>query len=383
MSNENISTNLNVAGEIIEAELGTPMFIWGPPGVGKSAKIKELADKNEMALIDVRLSQMDPSDIRGLPYFLNDMVNGRELKRAHWAIPSFFPSEEIHGKRGILLLDELSSAPPMVQASAYQLVLDRRVGDAVLPPGWSVLAAGNRVSDRSVVYKLAKALANRFVHIEIQPDIDVWKEWALQVGADGNTKIDPRIIGFVSWKGVTGLFDFRSDSDEPAFPSPRTWEYADRILKGKLNKTHIPIDKNVALHFALSGAIGFAAATTFINYIAITDKLPNIEAIVSGYTNVEVPEDVGLRYATISGIVSKLVQFYNRPEKALQFQGYLSNAIRYVDKFETEFATLFVTDIGKVKGVNIEIIKNEDFKLWRTRNLDMFRTTLPAEAAKA
>jgi hypothetical protein len=370
------ATNLRIAEEVIEAEMGTSMFIWGPPGIGKSAIIHQIAKRNDLSLIDIRLSQMDPSDIRGLPYFLADPGNN-ELKRAHWAIPSFFPNEQIHGPRGILFLDELSSAPPMVQASAYQLVLDRRIGDAVLPDGWHVVAAGNRTSDRSVVYKLAKALANRFVHLEIEPDVDVWKAWAYG-------KMDPRIIGYISWQGISGLFDFKPDSDEPAFPSPRTWEFANGILNGKLNKAHVELAKNEALHIALAGAVGFGEATKFINYIAITDNLPDIDRIVSDPTansTISVPDDIALKYATISGIISNLIQRQNRlnasveisdDEKLTTLHRFFSNSVKYASRFETEYATLFITDLGRVKSLAREVINNQDFKIWRGQNLDMF-----------
>ena len=141
MKASNISTVVN---KLIDQKL--PVFIWGAPGIGKSSIVKQIAKQRELEFIDLRLSLLDPTDLKGIPFF------NSETKEGIWAKPSFLPSKQ--DSKGILFLDEINTAPPAVQASAYQLILDRKVGEYELPEGWSIVAAGNRENDRGVVYKM-------------------------------------------------------------------------------------------------------------------------------------------------------------------------------------------------------------------------------------
>lgn len=134
----------------------TPVMLWGPPGVGKSQIIGGIARTREVPLIDVRLSQMEPTDLRGIPFRAGDHVE--------WSVPALLPDAKRHGPRGILFLDEITSAPPTVTAAAYQLILDRRLGEYRVPEGWAIFAAGNRYGDRGVTYVMPTPLANRFTH---------------------------------------------------------------------------------------------------------------------------------------------------------------------------------------------------------------------------
>ncbi|MFN3785937.1 MAG: AAA family ATPase, partial [Thiothrix sp.] len=120
----------------------TPVMLWGPPGVGKSQIIAQVGQRHNAPVIDIRLSQMEPSDLRGIPF--------RDGGLVEWAIPSMLPDEKRHGEVGILFLDEITSAVPSVSAAAYQLILDRRLGDYRVPDGWAIFAAGNRQGDRGV-----------------------------------------------------------------------------------------------------------------------------------------------------------------------------------------------------------------------------------------
>jgi MoxR-like ATPase len=141
-----------------------PVMIWGSPGVGKSDTVKQTAEKRNIDLIDLRLSQLDSVDLRGVPSV------DRERRRTDWNSPSILPYE---GK-GILFLDEINSAPQGVTAAAYQLILDRRLGDYVLPEGWNIIAAGNRVSDRAIVNQMPTPLKNRFAHLYFEVNNDDW-----------------------------------------------------------------------------------------------------------------------------------------------------------------------------------------------------------------
>ncbi|MGC2744685.1 MAG: MoxR family ATPase, partial [Candidatus Angelobacter sp.] len=147
-----------------------PVFVWGGPGIGKSALIRQLAGSLKKSLRDVRALLLDPVDLRGLPYFSDG--------QSKWATPEFLPKDG----EGILFLDELNAAPAMVQASCYQLVLDRKLGEYTLPDGWAVIAAGNHDSDRGVTTRMPTPLRNRFVHLDFEVDLQDWSEWAIQSG---------------------------------------------------------------------------------------------------------------------------------------------------------------------------------------------------------
>ncbi|MBD3798132.1 MAG: AAA family ATPase, partial [Campylobacterales bacterium] len=234
-----------------------PTFLWGAPGIGKSSIVRQIADEKGLEFIDLRLALMDPTDLKGIPFY------DKESHTALWAPPAFLPKDG----EGILFLDELNSAPPAVQSSAYQLILDRKIGEYELPCGWAIVAAGNRESDRGVTYKMPSPLANRFVHFELEVDLNDWRNWAFQKG------IDPRVIAYISYKNEH-LFTFDPKKDLKSFATPRSWEYVDKILKAQ-------IAADVILE-TISGAIGKEVAVNFLSFIKVIDKLPNIEKILDG-----------------------------------------------------------------------------------------------------
>ena len=145
-----------------------PVFLWGPPGVGKSSVVASIAKKQKLELLDIRASLLDPTDLRGIPA----IENGKAI----WTPPSFLPHDP--KSKGLLFFDELNAAPPLVQASLYQLTLDRRIGEYILPDGWRIFGAGNRAEDASVVFRMPAALSNRFVHVDFEVNVDDWSEWA-------------------------------------------------------------------------------------------------------------------------------------------------------------------------------------------------------------
>ena len=170
--------------EFLGAETGhhTPVMLWGPPGVGISDIVGQIAERHNVPVLDIRLSQMEPSDLRGIPFRSGELVE--------WAIPAMLPDAKRHGTSGVLFLDEITSAPPSVSAAAYQLILDRRLGQYQVPDGWAIFAAGNRQGDRGVTYTMPAPLANRFSHFEVDINLDDWVAWAYA------NNIDERVIGF-------------------------------------------------------------------------------------------------------------------------------------------------------------------------------------------
>ena len=200
----------------------TPM-LWGPPGVGKSAGAEQLAAAIETgtgkraAVTEVRLLLFSPIDLRGIP------VANRDKTLAEWLKPAVFdmdPSEECVN---LLFLDELSAAPPAVQAAAYQLTLDRRIGEHRLPDNCIVIGAGNRTSDRSAAYRMPNALANRMQHYEIAVDFPSWQEWAIR------NDIHPQVLGYLAFDN-SRLYDEEVREDQTAFASPRSWMFVSDIL---------------------------------------------------------------------------------------------------------------------------------------------------------
>ena len=299
-----------------------PVFIWGAPGIGKSSVVKQVAHDNNRDFIDLRLSLLDPTDLKGIPYF------EKEHNHAIWASPNFLPHDA--NSKGILFLDEINTAAPSVQASAYQLILDRKVGDYSLPDGWSIVAAGNRENDRGVTYRMPAPLANRFVHLEMHVDFDDWKTWAYA------EHLDSSIIGFLNFDN-TQLFVFEPEKNEKSFPTPRSWEYVHKILASKL-------DESLLLE-TISGAVGEKSAVDFVSFRKVMHLLPDIEAILNGSLTTLSEEDHKVLFALCAGITNHLLK---EPKKE-----YLSNVLTFSLSMLPEFSVMLLKDIQK-SGLVVE-----------------------------
>lgn len=315
----------NTLTALIEQKV--PAFLWGAPGIGKSSIVKQIAQNNEIDFIDLRLALMDPTDLKGIPFY------DKESHTALWAPPAFLPKSG----EGILFLDELNSAAPSVQASAYQLILDRRVGEYELPDGWAIVAAGNRESDRGVTYRMPSPLANRFVHFEMEVDVDDWKFWAYK------KEIDERIISYISYQ-TQHLFTFDAKSDAKSFATPRSWEYVDSILKSNINQD--------LLLDAIAGAIGREVAVGFLSFTKVMNRLPDIKNILSSGDG-EYSDEVDVLYALSTGLVSALLKDNNDKN--------LDNLLKYTLELKSEFAVMCVQDLQR-NGVKME--HSNVFKEW-------------------
>src|SRR3989338_7519878 len=274
----------------------TPVMLWGPPGVGKSQIIAQVAARHDVPMIDIRLSQMEPTDLRGIQFRIED--------RVEWAIPSMLPDAKRHGPQGILFLDEVTSAPPSVSAAAYQLILDRRLGEYRIPAGWAIFAAGNRQGDRGVTYAMPAPLANRFSHFEVDVNLDDWAFWAYANG------IDERLIGLLRFKPEL-IFDFdpaRTLAGEMAFTSPRSWEFAHRALQ-KFG------DHPEMLGGALAACVGHAAGIECAAWIDSLDRLPDFDAIIEG-REAAVPAEIDLQYAVAAALAGRALRVRGKPEAA-------------------------------------------------------------------
>ena len=189
-----------------------PVFLWGPPGIGKSELVEGITQELGGYCIDLRLSQCEPTDLRGIPFF------NRENGKMDWAPPIDLPDDELASQYPIvvLFLDEMNSAAPAVQAAAYQLVLNRRIGKYRLPDNVVMVAAGNRESDKGVTYRMPMPLSNRFIHFELRVDHTAWETWATE------NKIHQDVVGYVGF-AKQDLFDFDARSSSRAFATPRSW----------------------------------------------------------------------------------------------------------------------------------------------------------------
>ena len=306
-------------------EQKVPTFLWGAPGIGKSSIVKQIAKEKGVAFIDLRLALMDPTDLKGIPFY------DKESHSALWAPPAFLPRDG----EGILFLDELNAAPPSVQASAYQLILDRQVGEYKLPDGWAIVAAGNREGDRGVTYRMPSPLANRFVHFEMEVNAEDWKDWAYK------KELDERIIAYISYK-QEHLFTFDAKSDTKSFATPRSWEYVHSILQSNIDET--------LLLNAISGAVGKDVAVGFLSFTKVMYKLPNINAILESGEG-QYSDEVDVLYALSTGLVSAV----------LKDETQLNNLLKYTLELKGEFAVMIVQDLQR-NGIIME--HSEVFKEW-------------------
>lgn len=314
----------------------TPVMLWGPPGVGKSQMVTQVAEKNQVPVIDIRLSQMEPSDLRGIPFRIEDSVE--------WAVPSMLPNAERHGPKGILFLDEITSAPPSVSAAAYQLILDRKLGNYEVPEGWAIFAAGNRQGDRGVTYTMPAPLANRFSHYDVDVNLDDWVAWAWDQG------INERVIAFLRFRPDL-LFDFDPAHNPVAFPSPRSWEFANNAL-------HKFEDHPELFLGALQACVGPAAGVELNAFIDSLEQMPDLDAIIAG-ENVSAPREIDLQYAVAAALVGRAIQVKGQ-ENA---QDVMGKILAYAKKFrQKEMGVMMVSDMHRAIGE--EIFAVPEFSDW-------------------
>lgn len=310
-----------------------PVFIWGPVGAGKSDVVAGVAKELGLELRDVRLNLVDPVDLKGFP-----VVRGTgKSQTMAFVPPDFLPTK---GK-GILFLDEMNSAPQSVQAAAYQLILNRKLGDYEMPDGWAVVAAGNRASDRSVVNAQPAALANRFVHIDFEVDVDDWYTWATQNGVSDITR------AFIKFRSNL-LHSFDPAANPRAFPTPRSWVFVDDVLQSGL-----ATDTEYEL---IKGTVGEGAAAEYIAFAKMARDLPTAEEILANPTKAPVPTAPTTMYA-ISTMLDK---------KATSAT--LATLLTYMSRLPVEFQVLFMRSAGMA---NRDLLRTKEFVTWMTANQDV------------
>lgn len=308
-----------------------PMMIWGPPGVGKSDMVRQVAHDLHRSIRDVRLTLLDSVDLRGFPY------RDEDANRMHFSVPPFLPTDP--DADDVLFLDEINAAEPQVQAAAYQLILDRKLGEYRLPDQVTVIAAGNRETDQSVVHTMSAALANRFIHVEAATNLDDWRQWARTNG------IDERLLSFLAFRPGL-LHDF--DADKKAFPTPRSWEFANDMI----NAT----DDAIVDRELISGTVGEGAAAEFLTFCNIYQNLPDVDELLKNPGTASVPEQLDVRYA-LCGALSHRATEEN-----------FENLVKYVKRLPQEFQVLCVRDAV----VKDRMLSNHpSFGEWAVENADV------------
>ena len=298
------------------------VMLWGPPGVGKSQAIRQLAKEIEeqtgkrAVVTDVRLLLFNPIDLRGIP------TANADKTLAIWLKPQIFQMDASDQIVNILFLDEISAAPQSVQAAAYQITLDRVVGEHKLPENCIVIAAGNRTTDKSVAFKMPKALANRLLHIEVEGSFKSWKEWAIRSG------IHPKVLGFLSFR-QNYLMGFDAASDDLAFATPRSWEMVSNLL----NFVSDDVDKMYGL---IAGLVGSGVAVEFRTWAQVYDQLPSIEDIFNGRMP-PLPRNTDAMYALTAAMTA-----YAREHKADLRR--IANSIDYANRMPPDFSTVLMKD---------------------------------------
>lgn len=317
-----------------EATRKRAVFLIGASGIGKSEVLYQTGVAlGNLPVIDQRLSQMDSTDLRGVPSVLEH--------RTHWNVPSFFPTEET--PNGILFLDEITSCPPSIQAAAYQLILERRLGDYKLPDGWMVVAAGNRMSDRGVTFQLAAPLLNRMTKIEVDTVLDDWIEHAAVIG------VRPEIMAFLSDR-ADYLHKFDPKESGEQFPSPRGWVAAS-------HKLDLNLDPALRVEL-LKGDVGQSAAVDFEQFLRVYETMPSLNQIFSDPDSVEVPAKLDVRFCVTMGLAARMDKKN------------FANAWKFLQRMPKENQTLSVKLAYKRDNT---LVQSPEFSQWALENQDAFR----------
>lgn len=319
------------------------VMLWGPPGVGKSQAVRQIAENIErktdkkVVVTDVRLLLFNPIDLRGIP------TANAEKTLAIWLKPQIFQMDSREDIINILFLDEISAAPQSVQAAAYQITLDRVVGEHKLPDNCIVIAAGNRTTDKSVAFKMPKALANRLLHIEVEGSFISWKQWAINAG------INDKVVGFLSFR-QSYLMAFNGSNDDIAFATPRSWEMVSNILNG--------IDCNVDRVYPLiAGLVGTGVAVEFRTWNSVYKDLPSIEDIFEGKMP-NMPKGTDAMYALISSMT-----YYAKNHK--DDMEAIANSIRYADRMPPDFSTVLLKDYMYIEeNYKEKLLRIPEFTKW-------------------
>lgn len=316
------------------------LFVWGPPGIAKSSIVEQVCQELNLKLIDIRLTQMEPTDLRGIPVPVQEAAgaDGADSQKVvvEWAIPALLPKRAPGSKKcqlinedtglpydgAVILLDELPNAAPSVQAGSYQLVLDGRLGEYIVPDNCVVMAAGNRETDKGSTFKMPTPLMNRFTHIEMRTDFEDFQNYALATGMNKD------VVGYLT-AFKHELFDFVATSASRGFATPRSWEAVSDILRDDPN-----LPENVLMGL-IAGSVGDGIAVKFIEYRKNAGNLPAADDILDGKITDLKNKEVSLMYALTTALCYELNDRYNNSKATGASADTKKNFDKSVDAFLT------------------------------------------------
>lgn len=325
-----------------------PLFLWGPPGIGKSDIVRQITDSfTNSYLIDIRLSLWEPTDIKGIPYF--DSNSGTMV----WGAPSELPTQEFAKNYDtiVLFLDEMNSAAPSVQAAAYQLILNRRVGTYKLPDNVVIVAAGNREADKGVTYRMPAPLANRFIHLELAVSFDDWFSWAV------DNKIHTDVVGYLTF-AKKDLYDFDPKSPSRSFATPRSWSFVSELLEDG-------IDDSTTTDL-VAGAVGEGLAVKFMAHRKVASSMPNPSDILEGKVKEMKSKEISAMYSLTVSLCYELKEASDKNDK--KFDSKVNNFLRFaMDNFDTELVVMGIKLALTQYALPIDPDETECFDEFHTR----------------
>jgi hypothetical protein len=323
MSDTRTVTAVQARKSLLKAfKVQRPLFLWGPPGIGKSELVENITKDLGGYMIDLRLGQMEPTDIRGIPFY------NKDSGKMDWAPPVELPDDELASQYPVvvLFLDELNSAAPSVQSAAYQLILNRRIGKYKLPDNVVMVAAGNRESDKGVTYRMPTPLANRFIHQEMKVDFASWQEWAVL------NKIHKDVVGYLSF-AKQDLYDFDAKSASRAFATPRSWSFVSELLDDECD--------NDTLTNLIAGTVGEGLAVKFMAHRKVASKMPNPLDILKGKVKDLNVKEVSAMYSLVISMCYELKAAVENKTADKEFHDMADNFLGYMMKnFETELTVM-------------------------------------------
>ena len=293
-------------------QAGLNTMIWGGPGIGKSEIPAQIAKESGVKLLDFRANLFDPVDVRGIPYLAKMKETVKHFTR--WAVPDVFPIVDRDGEEGIFLIDELPTAPAATQNAFLQLLITREVGNYKIPDGWSIIAAGNRLTDAAAVYQMPSPVRNRLAHYELEAELGDWVEWAVSNG------VDTSLVSFIRYRPNL-LYNFNPENY--AFPTPRSWSFVDKRLK-------LPKVDEESLFYGVSALVGDGAAGEYIAFRQIYTELPDIDHLIDNPHTYKVDDNPAVMYA-LSGALA-----------ARACDAKMENIMKVIKKLPTEFQVITV-----------------------------------------
>lgn len=241
--------------------------------------------------------------------------------------PSELPSKEFASQYDniVVFFDEMNSAAPAVQAAAYQLILNRRVGQYVLPDNVIIVAAGNREADKGVTYRMPAPLANRFIHLELAVNFDDWFEWAVI------NKQHKDVVGYLQF-AKQDLYDFDPKSPSRSFATPRSWSFVSELLEEEDTDESTTTD-------LVAGSVGEGLAVKFMAHRKVAGSMPNPSDILDGKVKEIKTQEISAMYSLTVSLCYELKEASDANDK--KFDNKVNNFLRFaMDNFETELVVM-------------------------------------------